>query len=249
MPTLGRPEPTASRMLPFPTTDPTPGRAPEDLATVAAHDLREPLETVAGFLALLERRHAAALDEEGRDLLRHAVEGTQRMRDVLAGLLRAAREDAAAPAAEVDLGVVAREVVELLGAQVQRTGGRIELGDLPRLPGDPVALRRALQNLVSNALGATDGRPPVVEVAARRAPGPGGADGWAVDVRDHGPGIPAAERERIFAAFARLEPTAAPDGVGLGLALTRAIAEAHGGTVAAADAPGGGARFTLWLPA
>jgi signal transduction histidine kinase len=101
-----------------------------------------------------------------------------------------------------------------------------------------------LLNLVRNAVAAAGPAGGVV-VAARREPGPGGAAGTVIEVRDGGPGVPAELRQRIFDPFF----TTREKGTGLGLAFVREIARDHGGDVAVGDAPEGGACFTLRLPA
>ena len=118
----------------------------------------------------------------------------------------------------------------------------VAVGELPELPGSPVLLRRALANLLRNAVEAT---PP-----ERRAgldavvlEGRVEADDVAVSVGDRGPGIAPGQREKIFLPFYSTKE----NGAGLGLAIVARIAELHGGTVEVDDRPGGGALFTLRL--
>jgi signal transduction histidine kinase len=137
---------------------------------------------------------------------------------------------------------VARLVEGSVAAAVLR-GGKVRAEverDLPPVDVDPFRLRQALDNLVSNALthGATGGE---VIVALRS-----GGGVLVLSVSDGGPGISAEEQERIFEAGVRLDP--ARPGSGLGLAVARAIAEAHGGRLGVESGPEGGATFTLTLP-
>ncbi|MFE8646513.1 DUF4118 domain-containing protein [Sphingomonas sp. NCPPB 2930] len=115
--------------------------------------------------------------------------------------------------------------------------------DLPLAEFDAVLVERVLVNLLENA--ARYGAPPIVLSAEATA------DTLRLSVRDHGPGLPAAVRGReatLFDKFTRGAPESATPGIGLGLAIARAIVEAHRGRIAAADAPGGGAEFTVTLP-
>jgi two-component system sensor histidine kinase KdpD len=115
--------------------------------------------------------------------------------------------------------------------------------DLPLVRFDAVLLERVLVNLLENA--ARYGAAPI-EIAARALP-----DVLEVTVRDHGAGLPSAWRGReqdLFGKFVRGAPESALPGAGLGLAICKAVVEAHGGRIAAADAPGGGALFTFTLP-
>jgi signal transduction histidine kinase len=115
--------------------------------------------------------------------------------------------------------------------------------DLPVVRGDADRLRQVLSNLIDNAVKySPDGEP--VEVRARTENG-----SVVVDVSDHGPGIPPDERPLIFEKFGRAPSGGAKPGTGLGLYIARSIAEAHGGSLEVADAPGRGATFTLALPA
>jgi signal transduction histidine kinase len=116
-------------------------------------------------------------------------------------------------------------------------------GDLPPIEGDPIQIQQALINLVRNAFDAMRDSPPsrrIVEIATDY-----NGDGTiGVAVRDYGSGISEATRERLFEQFF----TTKDDGLGMGLAIVRSIAEAHGGTITAENASGGGARFHFRLP-
>jgi signal transduction histidine kinase len=139
---------------------------------------------------------------------------------------------------EVDVGRLVADAVaagSLGGADVR---AEVSPG-LPLLHADPLRLRQALDNLVSNALVHAAGGEIVVRASLK--------DGtFLLAVEDHGPGIPVEEQERIFDAGVRLDKGRA--GSGLGLAVVRAIAEAHGGTLTVESTPGRGAMFSLRLP-
>jgi signal transduction histidine kinase len=109
---------------------------------------------------------------------------------------------------------------------------------LPPVPGDPVQLRQVFTNLVQNAVHAASPRGEV-RVCGRRGEG-----SVSLEVSDTGPGVDPATRRRLFEPLV----TTKPNGIGLGLALVRKIAERHGGSVEYADRPGGGALFTVHLP-
>ncbi|MBI5120076.1 MAG: HAMP domain-containing histidine kinase [Rhodospirillales bacterium] len=108
---------------------------------------------------------------------------------------------------------------------------------------DPVLIRHALFNLLNNAFQAS----PITAIKVELAPEPHPhthRHGWRLEVIDHGPGIPASERERIFTPFF----TTKPGGMGLGLSVVEHIVVQHGGDITIHDTPGGGARFLLWFP-
>jgi two-component system OmpR family sensor kinase len=194
----------------------------------AAHELRTPLAAVGLQLQVLERVSAGAEREQALERLKS---GVQRAARLVGQLLDLARQDDAADrrTARVDLAAVAREVV--LEQAQQAEARRIDLGlegAAAEVEGDAEGLRVALGNLVDNAIRHSPhgGR---VDVRVRTD----GADVVA-EVVDSGPGIPPAERERVFDRFHRGE-SAAGSGSGLGLAIVREIATRHGATVELAD--------------
>ncbi len=210
------------------------------LLSAVSHDLRTPLAVITGAATTL-RDEAERLSPEVRaELIGSIVDDAKRLERVLGNLLQLTR---------VESGLIpAREwisVEELVGTALTRVedaiGDRPVTTDVPHdllVPVDPVLFEQVLINLLENAL--KHGAPPI-ELTARRR------DAMVeIDVRDHGTGIPAGSETRLFEKFERA--SSAP-GAGLGLAVVRAIVAAHGGTVAVADAPGGGARFRIAIPA
>ncbi|MFJ7266186.1 sensor histidine kinase [Streptomyces sp. NPDC099050] len=202
----------------------------------ASHELRNPLAAVRSRLEV-------ALRDPDRESVAAALADTERLQGIAADLLLLARLDGGpAPRTEpVDLALLAAE------AAARRPEPRVPLRLDARAPvpaaGDPARLERALANLVDNAL--RHARTGVVVRAST-------ADGWALlEVTDDGPGIPEADRDRVFERFVRLDADRgrASGGTGLGLAIAREIARAHGGDVRALPAPAGGARLVLRVPA
>ncbi len=210
----------------------------------AAHELRTPLTALRLQLQLAER----ARDPDERDQAHRTLrEGIARAVRLVEQLLALARIDPDAPAdaaGVVDLAGLAHSVVDAQQPNAAARGVALEAraqGEVAAT-GDRAALRTLLDNLVDNALRHA-GTGPVAVSAARE----GGAA--VLEVEDHGPGIPAAERERVFDRFYRGEG-AAEGGSGLGLAIVRRIVERHGGRVELLDARSGtGLRVRVLLPA
>jgi signal transduction histidine kinase len=207
----------------------------------AAHELRSPL-TALKLQAQLVRR---APDEAARAAAIDAlVAGVDRATRLVEQLLTLARQEpgaAATPLQNVVLAPLARQVLADAAPLAQARGSTLALqaDEQATLQGDPAALAVLLRNLVDNALRYTPagGR---VEVAVVR-------DGAAVQLRvdDSGPGIPAAERERVFERFVRGSSAAPETGSGLGLAIVRSIALRHGAMLRLMDSPLGGLRVQL----
>ena len=199
----------------------------EQFATVASHDLQEPLRKIASFGELLRRRLADRLNDDERTFIDEMERSADRMQRLIRSLLALARVTTGGePFAEVDLGQTLREVESDLGVLLRETGGRVTTqGDLPVITADPVQMRQLLQNLIGNALKFR--RPdvaPVVQVAARliepegRAPG-GEAIGpptLELRVQDNGAGFDPRRAREILYPFRRLQPTTERAGLGMG---------------------------------
>jgi two-component system OmpR family sensor kinase len=210
----------------------------------AAHELRTPLTALRLQLQLAERARDAAEREKAHAMLREGIARATRVVEQLLTLAREDPEGATHPLTAVDLGALAREVAEAaeLAAQARGLELEVDAADQVVVQGDRNALRTLLENLVDNATRYTERG--AVRVRVRRE-----NDAAIVEVEDTGPGIPAAERLRVFDRFYRGE-TATSGGTGLGLAIVRRIAERHGGRVELLDASGGAGlkvRVTLRL--
>ena len=216
-------------------------------AADAAHELRTPLTVLRGGIEVALRMERTP--EEYRRVLSSSLEEVQRLIRLAEDLLLLSRSLAGPEGARtrLDLEPLVLEVFEV-GARLGHAAGvavRVDATTPPAVIGDGAALRRALLNLVENAVKYT---PPGGKVEIGLA----GADGFAeITVADTGIGIDPAETERIFEPFHRLDAARAHDtgGAGLGLAIARSIVVAHGGTIAVESAPGAGSRFTVRLPA
>jgi signal transduction histidine kinase len=218
----------------------------EAFAYMASHDLAEPLRSVAGFVALLERQYGDELDEQAREFIAYAIDGVERMQAMIDDLLLYARAGTAAlrperlPAADV----VADALRDLEPAVLER-GATIEVGELPVVAADSGQLQRVLQNLLGNAIKFTaPGVAPRVEVSGRQT-----EDASELAVADNGIGIDPEQAERAFEMFARVPgPSERYRGTGLGLAISRRIVERHGGRLWVEPNVGGGSVFRLSLP-
>lgn len=226
----------------------------EQFASVASHDLQEPLRKIQAFGDRLQTKCAEGLGEQGRDYLARLQASAGRMRSLIDALLTFSRVTTKAqPFVAVDLAATAQDVVTDLEERAQRTGGRVEIGPLPTLEADPSQMRQLLQNLVANGL--KFHRPdesPVVRIEGRLLNN-GNSDGeinpqCEIAVRDNGIGFEEVYLDRIFELFQRLHGRQEYEGTGMGLAICRKIVERHGGAITATSAPGRGATFLVTLP-
>ncbi len=213
----------------------------------AAHELRSPLTALKLQAQLIERAPDAASRREAQAAL---VAGVDRATRLVAQLLALARSEPGAaqpPLEPVALLPLARQVLADTAPLAQSRGSRLELNapglaDDTTLAADPAALAVLLRNLVDNALRYTPAGGRVVVTLQREA------SQWTLQVDDSGPGIAAADRERVFERFVRGDYTGAETGSGLGLAIVEAIARRHGGQISLDDAPLGGLRARVSLP-
>lgn len=203
------------------------------LAAGVAHEINNPLGVILGYAKLLRKRADGALAED----LRVVEEEALRAKEIVSGLLDLSRP-LPAPPERVDLRALSDEVVSRLGEARLLDGVAVSVEGAARAPAHAEKLRQVLVNLVRNAAEAAG---PGGRVAIRIAERGEAAE---LSVEDSGPGMPEEVRARLFEPFF----TTKPRGTGLGLAVSRAIARAHGGELAAAAPDGQGARFTLTLP-
>ncbi len=220
----------------------------ESFASVASHDLQEPLRKIQTFGERLKERSAAALGPEGLDYLARMHSAATRMRRLIDDLLSFSRVTSKArPFARVDLSVVAREVLGDLEACIEQSGATVQLGELPVLEADPMQMRQLLQNLVGNALKFR--REGVAPSVSLRGTADARANRCELVVEDNGIGFDEKYLDRIFNVFQRLHGRSSKyEGTGIGLAICRKIAERHGGTIGARSSPGNGAAFIVTLP-
>jgi signal transduction histidine kinase len=218
----------------------------EQFAYVASHDLQEPLRKVIAFSGRLQQVLGGGLDQRGADYLERLERSAARMQQLINDLLGFSRlASQARPFAATDLNQVLEEVVWALEDQLQRTGGRVEVGELPRVEGDASQLRQLFQNLVSNGLKfSRPDRPPEVRVSSR-SQDDGRVELW---VEDNGIGIRPQHREQVFRPFQRLHGRSEYEGSGMGLAICAKVARRHGGDIRVEDSARGGAAFVVELP-
>ena len=214
----------------------------ERFAEVAAHELRQPLRNVEGFLDLLLSRHRAELGGEAAMLAKRAAVGVERARSLTSALLSYAKAGTEPLRGEpVPLAELLEDAMQQVPT-LKEEGATVETpATLPTVRGDRRLLERLFVNLLDNAVKFGPGDESVTVSVEH-------LDGAArLAVEDRGQGVAAADRDRIFQPFER-GGTAGAGGAGIGLAVVHRIVHEHHGTVWVDDRPGGGARFVVVLP-
>jgi PAS domain S-box-containing protein len=218
-----------------------------EMTASLAHELNQPLAAIVNnATAAMQYLEQGRLNpEQLQDILTDVVADGRRACDVMHNV-RSAIKKGAAIRGPINLSDVVKAITHMVQPDAAAHFCKIKTflaGDLPHIDGDPIQIQQAIINLVRNAFDAMRDTPPsrrIVEIATDY----NGDGAIGVAVRDYGSGISEAARERVFEQFF----TTKDEGLGMGLAIVRSIVEAHGGTITAENADGGGARFKLRLP-
>jgi two-component system sensor kinase FixL len=218
-----------------------------EMTASLAHELDQPLAAiVSNASAAMQYLEQGRLNPEAlQEILDDLVADGRRAHDIVHNVRNAIKKGSAIRGAR-NLNEVVKAVEYIVQPDAAAQSCKIEISlspELPAIEGDPTQIQQVLINLVHNAVDAMHDTPPgrrLVEIATNR----NGDDTICVAVRDYGSGISETTRERLFEQFF----TTKDDGLGMGLAIVRSIIEVHGGTVAAENAEGGGARFHFRLP-
>jgi signal transduction histidine kinase len=214
----------------------------QQFASLVAHELKEPLRMVSGFLELLQRRFGAQCDPEAAEFITYALDGSRRMRQLIAGLLGLSRLEQPMPTL-IDLNEV-RDLVLCQDRRLIEEHNAVVTSDLlPILYADTIHMQILFQNLIRNAIKFSGVEPPRIHIGAERVP-----EGWKLSVRDNGIGIAPEDCGRIFHMFERVHSRQQYEGNGIGLALCARVALRHGGRIWVESQPGEGSTFFVSLP-
>jgi PAS domain S-box-containing protein len=217
----------------------------QQFAYVAAHDLQEPLRMVTSYTQLLGKRYKGRLDADADEFISFAVDGAQRMKLLIQGLLaycsvgttgKDLRETSSAAALE-------QALAKLQGA-IEDSGAVVSHDPLPTVTADSVQLAELFQHLVTNAIKYRGVDAPRVHVSAKRH----GDSEWIFSVRDNGIGIESQYYAKIFVMYQRLHGQNEIAGSGMGLTVCKKIAERHRGRMWVESSVGKGSTFYLALP-
>lgn len=216
----------------------------EQFASVASHDLKEPLRTVSNYLQLLESKYTEKIDSEGRRLIQKAVGGVKRMNALIEDLLIYSRVGRSREGLkEFEAEKILEQALENLTPCLEESGAVVEHGPLPKVTYVETELLEVFQNLIGNAVKFSGGKKPAIRVDSTSQGGE-----WIFSVADNGIGIEPEFREKIFMIFNRLHGRDKYEGTGIGLALCKKIAESRGGRIWMKSEPGRGSTFFFTIP-
>ena len=228
----------------------------EQFASVAAHDLQEPLHSIQVFLDLLRLKYGSALNTQGRGYVNRVKNAAGRMQQLIQSLLVYSRVEPPQMAEEkLVLRDLVEEIISDLGARIEETRAIVQLGEFPIIYGNAFQIRQLLQNLLGNALKFHQpGVPPVIRITAtiiqdRRHTGSCQYRKLCqIEIHDQGIGIPSEQFENIFGMFKRLHRNEEFEGTGIGLAVCQRIVDQCGGAISLRSKLGEGSTFIITLP-
>ena len=216
----------------------------EQFAYIAAHDLREPLLAVAGYLKVLQRRHSGELNADGAGMVERALDTTVRMDALIQDLLLYSRLGAQPDALEpTDFNVILVRALDDLKSTIEKTCATIDFDPLPTIMANPSQMAQLFQNLIGNAIKFVSDRCPVIKLSALKR-----EREWVFSVQDNGIGIPSSGLSRIFLPFERFHNREEFPGTGIGLANCKKIVERHRGRIWVESTAGEGSIFCFSLP-
>lgn len=217
----------------------------DKFASVASHDMKEPLRMIASFMQLLEKNFGPQLDDKARQYIHFAVDGAKRMTNLINELLSYARVTRDMRNVEiVDLNDILNDVTGLLRDVIRENGAVVKIDPLPTLKGYPVALRTLFTNVLSNGIKyQPPGQAAMIQISSDDL-----GDYWEIRITDNGIGIADEYHEEIFKLFKRLHTNDQYQGTGLGLSTCKRIVEEHGGSMSVISKEHMGSTFVLKLP-
>jgi signal transduction histidine kinase len=221
----------------------------QQFAHVASHDLKEPVRKIRTFTGRLLDEYAGHLPHEAVSFLQKIMQATIRMGTMIEGVLTYSILNSNEHLmGSIDLNEIFTQIESDLELVIQETGAEVRWGELPHIEGARVLIYQLFYNLINNALKfSRNVDKPLIVIESRVTQG-GGKQIAELTIRDNGIGFDAAQADKIFEAFARLNSKDKFEGTGLGLSLCRKIAERHHGSIAATGVRGEGAVFVVRLP-
>lgn len=214
------------------------------LASLAAHDLRTPIQLIDGFARLLAENYGDVLDDAGGEFVSWILDAAASLERMVSDMLEFALIDASEPKwSTVDLSELFASIRSRLAPVLDRTRVSLTWEPLPTIVGDPDDMRRLLGHLLTNAITFVGPDAPWVHVDAERT-----TTGWTIAVTDNGIGVPEHESAAIFDGLHRLHGKDTYPGTGVGLAVCKRLVERRGGTIGVEPGKDGGSRFWFTIP-
>ncbi|MBB3699767.1 GHKL domain-containing protein [Flammeovirga yaeyamensis] len=217
----------------------------EEFAYIASHDLQQPLNTINGFVGIFKSKYLDLLDETGLKCLNYIEEASNRLRNMILGILEHSRLGTNIVVTTVDLNETLDDIVKDLQGIITKKEGEVRIGNLPKVEGCAIGLRLLFQNLIENGLKyQKDNNKPIIDISFEEKEG-----SYLFHIKDNGIGIQEEHKDKIFQVFQRLHTDETIyKGSGLGLANCQKIVQLCGGKLWVESVYGEGSTFSFTLP-
>jgi PAS domain S-box-containing protein len=216
----------------------------EQFASIASHDLQDPLVSMACSLKLLKRHSKGRLDPDSYEFITNTIDKTNQMQTLVRNLLAYSRLGTRRKKFKPsDCVKIFKKAIANLESAIQQYGAVVTHDDLPEVRGNATQLVQLFQNLISNAIKFRDKEPPLIHISAKR-----NENEWVFSVRDNGIGIESRNIDDIFNIFHQLHDAGEYPGSGIGLSICKKIVEHHGGRIWVESEHGKGSIFYFTIP-
>ena len=217
----------------------------EQFAYVASHDLQEPLRMISSFLQLLQRRYEGQLDSDADEFIGYAVDGAQRMQNLINDLLDYSRVTTKGNKFEqVNMKEPLENALTNLKLYIKENNAIIiPNNSFPTINGDYSQMTQLFQNIIGNAIKYRSSEPPKIHISATNKD-----NDWLFSIKDNGLGMDPKYSDKVFKIFRRLHTNSEYEGTGVGLAITKRIIERHNGQIWVESEPGNGSTFYFTIP-
>ncbi|MBL0342222.1 MAG: PAS domain-containing protein [Bacteroidetes bacterium] len=216
----------------------------EKFAYIASHDLKEPLRMISSFLQLFESKYENIVDAKGKEYIRFAVDGAERLKELINDLLEYSRLLNNSTSPELfDPTPDIEEVIMIFENEIKLTDAKITYSGLTEIFANRTQFLQLIQNFVGNAIKYKSEKNPLIHISCEEDP-----IQWIFKISDNGIGIEKEYQEKIFNMFQRLHSRSKYSGTGIGLAICKKIIDLHRGTLKVDSSPGNGSVFSFTLP-
>lgn len=228
----------------------------QQFASVASHDLKEPLRKIQVFSSIIRDKYIKEEDHELKDFITRIINSSERMTGLINDLLSFSRLSLSSLMHPTNFNTLINEILEDIELSVIEKSAIIEIDPIPEVQAIPGQMRQVFQNLISNALKfSKPGIPPVIKISCYKINEPSEeaalnekGEWLRISIKDNGIGFDEVYLDKIFTIFQRLNSNRQYEGTGIGLAIAKKIIENHNGKITAKSQPGNGTEFIVILP-
>ncbi len=220
-------------------------QALEEFATIASHDLNEPLRKISFYAGKIRALNNSLLEDSSYTYLSSLEASAEKMSLLIKALLNYSRINLRSePLKSTSLNEIIKSVLSDLEVSIHKKEAQVDVENLPEVEADPTQIYQLFLNLIANGIKFNNRKSPVINITCNN----NNDSYWEIQVKDNGIGLESKFEEKIFKPFFRIHQESEYKGTGIGLATCKKIVERHEGTISAVGKPGEGTTFTIRLP-